>query len=107
MKKFLDTLKLRTTGECSQKIWISFAILFFIMGINFSRLVMPLWILLIIIFATVSYSIFRLIGSAYYLVVGWKEFMDNTRSRKVFYWILLALITTLNVCILVAFSTGI
>lgn len=106
MQKFLETLKLPTARECSQKIWICFAILFFIMGVNFSRLIMPLWILLTIIFTIASYSIVGLIGSTYYLLVGWKEFMDNTRGRKVLHWLLMALIITLNVCILFAFSRG-
>lgn len=107
MQKFLDTLGLQTNRECSRKGWICFVILFLIMGVNFSRLIMPLWILLIIIFAIVFYSIFGLIGSAYYLLVGWGEFTYNTRTRKVLYWLLLTLLTVLDVCILVAFSRGI
>jgi hypothetical protein len=107
MQKFLNNLKLRTPRECLQKIWICFAILFFMMGINFSKLVMPLWILLIVTFAIACYSILGVVASTYYLVVGWKDFRDETRLGKVFYWMLLATVTTLNVCILNAFLRAI
>ena len=101
MRKFLEIFRIDTFRKCSKNIWLSFFGLLLIIMFNYRALVIPIWLIVMIMFVIVCYSVAALIGYAYCLFRQWHNIELETRLLKFFYWTFLCLINLIDVYMLI------
>jgi hypothetical protein len=96
MERLLAILRCDTFARCSKNVWLSSLTVIFVIMINYQAWVIPRLGVALIACIVVCYSLLSLLGYAYWIAGLWRTMDAGTRIAKSSYWILLAVINSLD-----------
>ena len=96
MNKIFDALRLNDSKGCVRNIWFSTLLIFLVVGINYSALVFPLWLIVFISVTLLIFSFISLIGYAFWLLKSWNLLSGDSIFGKIVYFTVLGLVNLID-----------
>src|SRR5688572_27158431 len=89
-------LRLDSMRGSSSNIWLTLLLIFLLMGMNFSKLMMPEWLLTMLTISIASFAITSLFSYGFWTLKLWRTMSSDGRLIKIFYFAVLLLVTFLT-----------
>jgi hypothetical protein len=98
--KVITSLGLDSSKNCSRNIWLSLLSVLILVFANYTALIMPLWIIILISILLLIFSAASFIVFIYWMITSWKDYSIELRFGKVFYLFVLGLVNLISFYIL-------
>jgi len=89
-------LRIDSLRGSSNNIWLTLLLIFFLLGMNFSKLMMPEWLLALLTISIGCFAIVSLFSYGFWTLKLWGTMNSGGRLIKILYFAVLLLVTFLT-----------